>query len=99
MKIEKLENVKFGIPGVYKKVSGYAVYEEGKGYYAYSNQRDIFGILTPYIIPYIYDGGIKTFEFLLKNGDFTSMNGMEFVNPIKEKEEQINDKDNRQIFR
>lgn len=79
MKIIKLKNEKFGTPGLYKMVSGYALYEHGKGFLAYSSDRDKHGVLTPYI-PL---GGKKALEAILSAGGFTSLTDMEYVLPIK----------------
>ena len=78
MKIVRLKNEKFGTPAIYKEVSGYAFYEHGKGYLAYSSQRDKYGVLTPYI-PL---GGKKALEAILSAGGFTSLTDMEYVLPI-----------------
>lgn len=79
MKIVKLTNAKFGTPSLYKVVSGYALYETGRGYLAYSSDRDKRGVLTPYI-PL---GGKKALEAILSAGGFTSLTDMEYVLPIK----------------
>lgn len=45
MKIVKMKNARFGSGLMYRCVSGYALYEPGKGYVAFSSDRDDFGIL------------------------------------------------------
>lgn len=49
MVIKRLKGVKFGTDRIARVVTGYALYEEGKGYIAFSSDRDEFGILAPYI--------------------------------------------------
>lgn len=49
MVIKRLKGAKFGIDRIVRVVTGYALYEEGKGYIAFSSDRDEFGILAPYI--------------------------------------------------
>ena len=45
MKIKRLKRAKFGTDRIARVVTGYALYEEGKGYIAFSSDRDEFGIL------------------------------------------------------
>ena len=78
MKIIKMKSKKFGTPELHRIVSGYAFYEAGKGFLAFSSQRDEYGILTPYNPR----GGKKALEAILSAGGFTSLDGMEYVNPI-----------------
>lgn len=47
MKIKRLKRAKFGTDRIARVVTGYALYEEGKGYIAFSSDRDEFGILAP----------------------------------------------------
>ena len=49
MVIKRLKGAKFGTDRIARVVTGYALYEEGKGYIAFSSDRDEFGILAPYI--------------------------------------------------
>lgn len=44
MTIKRLRNAKFGTDKLHVVVTGWAFYEEGKGYVAYSSDRDEFGI-------------------------------------------------------
>jgi len=78
MKIVKLTNKKFGTRFISRPVSGYALYEEGKGYIAFSSDRDGFGIL----IPYIPRGGKKVLQSILDDGGFISLDGMEYVTAL-----------------
>lgn len=78
MVIKRLRNIKFGTKRIYKEVTGWALYEEGKGYVAYSHDRDEFGIL----IPYIPCGGKRALQSILDAGGFTSFEGMEYVNEL-----------------
>lgn len=78
MEIKRLKNVPFGNRRVYRVATGWALYEPGKGYYAFSCDRDRYKIL----IPYIPCGGKKALESIIKSGGFVSLDGMEFVNPI-----------------
>ena len=76
MKIIKLTNQRFGTPAFHIIKSGYALYEDGKGYVAFSSERDQYGILTPFIPR----GGRKALQSLLDAGGFSSFDGMEYVN-------------------
>lgn len=78
MKIVKMKNARFGSGLMYRYVSGYALYEPGKGYVAFSSDRDDFGIL----IPYIPIGGRKALQSILSNGGFINFDGMEYVQPF-----------------
>ena len=78
MQIKRLKNVKFGTKLVVRVVSGYALYEEGKGYIAFSCDRDELGIL----IPYILCGGRKALQSILDAGGFCSFEGMEYVQEL-----------------
>lgn len=49
MVIKRLKGDKFGTDRIARVVTGYALYEEGNGYIAFSSDRDEFGILAPYI--------------------------------------------------
>lgn len=42
MVIKRLKGAKFGIDRIVRVVTGYALYEEGKGYIAFSSDRDEF---------------------------------------------------------
>ena len=57
----------------------YALYEEGKGYIAFSCDRR-FGFVRPYIPV----GGRKALQEIIDNGGFVSMDGMEYVMPVRE---------------
>lgn len=76
MIIKRLKNAKFGGSNIWKVVTGWALYEEGKGYVAFSADRDKFGIL----IPYIPVGGKRALQSILDAGGFVSFDGMEYVN-------------------
>lgn len=75
MQIVRLKNTEFGYKNLYTKVTGYALYEEGKGYIAFSSARDEYGILTPYM-PI---GGKKALQSILDAGGFLSYDGIEYV--------------------
>ena len=77
MTIKKLKEAKFANAAgtVTRIVNGYALYEEGKGYIAFSHDRDRYGIL----IPYIPCGGRKALQAILDAGGFVTMDGMEYV--------------------
>ena len=79
MKIVKLTNAKFGNSRVYTIVNGFALYEENRGFVAFSCDRDKCGILTPYMPA----GKKKTLQSILDAGGFCSFDGMEFVEAIK----------------
>ena len=79
MQIIKLKDARFGSNRIYTVVSGYAFFEEGKGYIAFSSDRDKYGILTPYI-PL---GGRKALQSILDAGGFSSFEGMEYVNELQ----------------
>lgn len=72
MKIKRLKSAKFGFKKIWVEVTGYALYEEGKGYIAFSSERDEFGILAPYIPC----GGKRALQSILDAGGFCSFDGM-----------------------
>lgn len=78
MKIKRLRNAKFGTDKLHVVVTGWALYEEGKGYIAYSSDRDKYGILAPYIPC----GGKRALQAILNAGGFTSFEGMEYVKEL-----------------
>ena len=78
MVIKRIKNAEFGNKKIWKVVTGWALYEEGKGYVAYSHDRDEFGIL----IPYIPCGGKRALQAILDAGGFTSFEGMECVKEL-----------------
>ena len=47
MEIRRLKNTKFGTNKIARVVTGWALYEVGKGWIAFSHDRDQFGILVP----------------------------------------------------
>lgn len=79
MEIKRLNAVPFGTPAVYQLVTGWALYEPGRGYYAFSSNRDRFGILAPYTP----QGGRGALQAIIDAGGFLSMDGVEFVNPME----------------
>lgn len=76
MVIKRLKEAAFGNEKIWRVVTGWALYEEGKGYVAFSGDRDKFGIL----IPYIPVGGKRALQSILDAGGFVSFDGMEYVN-------------------
>lgn len=78
MKIKRLKSAKFGFKKIWVEVTGYALYEEGKGYIAFSSERDEFGILAPYIPC----GGKRALQSILDAGGFCSFDGMEYVQEL-----------------
>lgn len=78
MEIRRLKNAKFGTKTISRVVSGYAFYEAGKGWVAFSNDRDQYGIL----VPYIPCGGRKALQAILDAGGFVSFDGMEYVQEL-----------------
>ena len=78
MQIKRLKGVKFGNKRIARVVTGWALYEEGKGYIAFSSDRDEYGIL----IPYIPVGGKKALQSILDAGGFVSFEGMEYVKEL-----------------
>lgn len=78
MTIKRLRNVKFGTNKLHVVVTGWAFYEEGEGYVAYSSDRDEFGILAPYIPC----GGKRALQAILDAGGFCSFDGMEYVKEL-----------------
>ena len=78
MKIKRLKSAKFGFKKIWVEVTGYALYEEGKGYIAFSLERDEFGILAPYIPC----GGKRALQSILDAGGFCSFDGMEYVQEL-----------------
>lgn len=78
MLIKRLKDVKFGNKKIARVVTGWALYEEGKGYIAFSSDRDQYGILTPYVPV----GGKKALQSILNAGGFVSFEGMEYVKEL-----------------
>ena len=78
MEIKRLKNVKFGTEELHVVVTGWAFYVKGKGYVAYSHDRDEFGILAPYIPC----GGKRALQAILNAGGFYSFDGMEYVKEL-----------------
>ncbi len=78
MEIKRLKGVHFGNKLITKAVTGYALYEEGKGYIAFSSDRDKYGIL----VPYLPRGGKKALQAILNAGGFTGFDGMEYVQEL-----------------
>lgn len=78
MKIKRLKNVKFGTNKLHVVVTGWALYEEGKGYIAFSCDRDNYGIL----VPYIPCGGKRALQSILDAGGFCSFESMEYVQEL-----------------
>lgn len=79
MEIKRLNSVPFGEPHLHQIVTGWALYEPGRGYYAFSDDRDRFGILAPYTP----QGGRRALQAIIDAGGFLSLDGMEFVNPME----------------
>lgn len=78
MIIKRLRNAKFGTNKLHVVVTGWALYEEGKGYIAFSCDRDQYGIL----VPYIPCGGKRALQSILDAGGFCSFEGMEYVQEL-----------------
>lgn len=78
MEIKRLKNTKFGTNKIARVVTGWALYEAGKGWIAFSNDRDQFGIL----VTYIPCGGKKALQSILDAGGFVSFDGMEYVTEL-----------------
>lgn len=78
MIIKRLKDVRFAkeTGALSCIVTGWALYEEGKGYIAFSHNRR-FGLL----LPYMPCGGRKALQAILDAGGFLSMDGMEYVQP------------------
>lgn len=75
MQIKRLRNTHFGTKKISRVVTGWALYEPGKGWVAFSADRDGFGIL----VPYIPCGGKRALQSILDAGGFCSFEGMEYV--------------------
>lgn len=78
MEIKRLKNTKFGTSKIARVVTGWALYEAGKGWIAFSSDRDQFGIL----VPCIPCGGKKALQSILDAGGFVSFDGMEYVTEL-----------------
>lgn len=78
MEIKRIKDARFGSHKLYRKATGWCFYVAGKGYVAFSDSRDKYGILTPYIPA----GGKETLKDILLQGGFTSFEGIEFVNEL-----------------
>ena len=70
MVIKRLKGVKFGTDRIARVVTGYALYEEGKGYIAFSSDT------------YIPCGGKRALQSILDAGGFCSFDGMEYVQEL-----------------
>lgn len=78
MKLVRLKEANFGTNKLYVKFTGWCLYEENKGYAAFTCHTDKYGILTPYSPV----GGKKALQTILDQGGFTSLEGITFVNPF-----------------
>lgn len=78
MEIKRLKNTKFGTNKIARVVTGWALYEAGKGWIAFSSDRDQLGIL----VPYIPCGGKKALQSILDAGGFVGFDGMEYVTEL-----------------
>lgn len=78
MKVVGISNKKFGRKELYRMVSGFAIQTENGGYLAFSNARDEYNIL----IPYMPVGGKKALQAILDGGGFDSFDGMEIVKSL-----------------
>ena len=78
MEIKRIKNMKFGSKKIHAVVTGWCLYEAGKGYVAFSASRDRFGIL----VPYMPRGGKKALQSILDAGGFVSFDGMEYVTEL-----------------
>lgn len=78
MQIKRLKGVKFGNNRIARVVTGWAFYEAGKGWVAFTGDRDKYGILTPYIPM----GGKRALQAILDAGGFCSFEGMEYVQEL-----------------
>lgn len=78
MEIRRLKNTKFGTNKIARVVTGWALYEAGKGWIAFSHDRDQFGIP----VPYIPCGGKKALQSILDAGGFVSFDDMEYVTEL-----------------
>ncbi|AVM69730.1 hypothetical protein C3V36_11065 [Lachnospiraceae bacterium oral taxon 500] len=78
MEIRRLKNAKFGTKRIAIIVTGWAFYVEGKGYLAFSNSVDRYGI----IVPYIPQGGKLALQAILNGGGFTNFDGIEYVKEL-----------------
>ena len=76
MEIKRLKNTKFGTNKIARVVTGWALYEAGKGWIAFSH--DQFGIL----VPYVPCGGKKALQSILDAGGFVSFDGIEYVTEL-----------------
>lgn len=72
MQIKRLRNTHFGTKKISRVVTGWALYEPGKGWVAFSADRDEFGIL----VPYIPCGGKRALQSILNAGGFCNFEGM-----------------------
>ena len=82
MQIKRLRNTHFGTKKISRVVTGWALYEPGKGWVAFSADRDEFGIL----VPYIPCGGKRALQSILDAGGFCSFEGMEYVQELPDPE-------------
>lgn len=78
MEIKRLKNARFGNKLICQVVTGWGLYEHGKGWVAFSSDRDRYGILTPYTPC----GGRKALQAILDAGGFVSFENMEYVQEL-----------------
>lgn len=69
MQIKRLRNTHFGTKKISRVVTGWALYEPGKGWVAFSADRDEFGIL----VPYIPCGGKRALQSILMLAAFATL--------------------------
>lgn len=72
MQIKRLRNTHFGTKKISRVVTGWALYEPGKGWVAFSADRDA----------YIPCGGKRALQSILDAGGFCSFEGMEYVQEL-----------------
>ncbi|HIS62152.1 MAG TPA: hypothetical protein IAC14_07890 [Candidatus Scybalomonas excrementigallinarum] len=78
MEIVKIKNKAFGRKEIYQLANGYCFKVTGKGYLAFSANRDEFGVL----LPYMPQGGKAALVSILEAGGFTSLDGIEFIQSL-----------------
>ena len=66
MEIKRLKNARFGNKLICQVVTGWGLYEHGKGWVAFSSDRDRYGIL----------------QAILDAGGFVSFENMEYVQEL-----------------
>ena len=81
--VKRIKEQNFGNSVAYVKHTGNCLFVEGHGFVSIDgvSETSLFGNKIKY--PYTPSGGRKTLLKIIKDGGLTSLEGINFVNPIK----------------